>query len=178
MDSMNEGQRYTAMYRRHYDAIETYVARRAQPGSVTDVVADVFLTAWRRFHELPADRQLPWLYGVARRTLANDRRSQQRRSSLSELLAAQPAVALDGHADDVIAAADFARAFDELNLNDQEVLRLTVWENLEPAEVAKVLNCGTAAARVRLHRARKRFAKLLFVSDSRPVNSVREDTNA
>jgi RNA polymerase sigma-70 factor (ECF subfamily) len=39
----------------------------------------------------------------------------------------------------------------------QEVLRLTAWEELGVDEVAVALGCGTRAATMRLHRARRRL---------------------
>lgn len=62
MDSMIEEQ-FTAMYRCHRVAVERYVLRRVQAEDVGDVLAEVFLTAWRRYEQIPAD-PLPWLYGV------------------------------------------------------------------------------------------------------------------
>ena len=40
---------------------------------------------------------------------------------------------------------------------DQEVLRLTAWEELGIDEVAVALGCGRRAATMRLHRARRRL---------------------
>jgi RNA polymerase sigma-70 factor (ECF subfamily) len=54
----------------------------------------------------------------------------------------------------------------ELRQADQEVLRLTEWEGLDVAEVARVLGCSRTAAKVRLHRARRRFAARLLAADS------------
>ncbi|MFP8903339.1 RNA polymerase sigma factor [Streptomyces atacamensis] len=73
MESTIEEQ-LTVLYRGHREAVERYVLRRAGPEEVGDVLAEVFLVAWRRFDRIPAD-PLPWLYGVARRALANDRRA-------------------------------------------------------------------------------------------------------
>ncbi len=42
-----------------------------------------------------------------------------------------------------------------------ELLRLCAWEGLDGAELAAVLGCTPAAARVRLHRAKRRAAPLL-----------------
>ncbi|QIY72082.1 sigma-70 family RNA polymerase sigma factor [Streptomyces sp. RLB1-33] len=164
---MSDEQRFTELYRRNYAAVEAYVTKRADPSSVLDVVADVFLTAWRRFADMPEGKELPWLYGVARRTLANDRRSRQRQLSLAELLAVQPsAFSGERQPDDVIIEMDLAKAFDCLSLRDQEILRLTLWEKLPINECALAMGCGTATARVRLFRARKRLGGFLSEMDS------------
>ncbi|MBK3597025.1 MULTISPECIES: RNA polymerase sigma factor [Streptomyces] len=167
MQSLMYEQRFAELYRDHRGAIEAYAARRAHPDRVADVVADVFLTAWRRMEDIGDADELPWLYGVARRTLANDRRSQRRQVSLTELLAAQPATFDSSeHADSAIAMADLVKAFGRLKEEDQEILRLAIWENLSASDQATVLRCSTAATRVRLFRARKRLKKILHGFDS------------
>ncbi|GAA4190408.1 RNA polymerase sigma factor [Microbispora amethystogenes] len=50
------------------------------------------------------------------------------------------------------------RAFWRLGPDDGEVLALASWEGLASAEIATVLGCSRGAARLRLHRARKRLA--------------------
>lgn len=157
MESTIEEQ-FTTLYRRHREAVERYVLRRAGPEEVGDVLAEVFLVAWRRFDRIPAD-PLPWLYGVARRVLANDRRAARRRTDLEDLLAIQPHRPDAGHAEEVAARTDLAQAFGRLGTADQEVLRLALWEELTPAEIARVLGQSSVAVRVRLHRARGRLRR-------------------
>lgn len=55
-----------------------------------------------------------------------------------------------------------------LSEDDQEVLRLTTWEGLGPADAAAVLGCPTAAVKVRLHRARQRLRKALGQAEASP----------
>ncbi|MEV4582617.1 sigma factor [Nonomuraea jabiensis] len=54
-----------------------------------DVVADVFLVAWRRLDDVPpaADEARAWLFGVAHRTLRNGLRADQRRQALTVRIA-------------------------------------------------------------------------------------------
>ena len=54
--------------------------------------------------------------------------------------------------------------------SDREVLTLTVWDGLQPREVAKVLSLSPAAVRTRLSRARARLRDL--VSDDRSPGHV------
>jgi RNA polymerase sigma-70 factor (ECF subfamily) len=71
-----------------------YVLRRTEnPDDAADVIAETFLIAWRRLDEIPLREQRRlWLYGVARRVLANHRRGQRRRSSLADRLRADLAL--------------------------------------------------------------------------------------
>src|SRR5919204_2389049 len=86
----NRRGHFERLYRRHVGEVAAYVARRADRQLVQDVVADTFLVAWRRLDDVPDDT-LPWLYAVARKTLANHRRSSSRQRSLLERLRSAPA---------------------------------------------------------------------------------------
>jgi RNA polymerase sigma-70 factor (ECF subfamily) len=70
------------------------------------------------------------------------------------------AAELDRH-DAVVQLVDVRSALPRLSEDDQEILRLIGWEQLSLAEAASVLGCGMGAAKVRLHRARRRLAELL-----------------
>lgn len=76
-------RKFEALYAAHYQAIAGYVLRRVAAHEADDVIAQVFTVVWRRFSEVPAppgDR--PWLFGVARNTIADQRRSERRRLHL------------------------------------------------------------------------------------------------
>src|SRR5215472_12223538 len=65
--------RFEALYTANHAPILGFALRRtASPDDAADILAETFLTAWRRLDELPAgDDARLWLYGVARRVLAN-----------------------------------------------------------------------------------------------------------
>src|SRR5215203_3302848 len=79
---MEPNDRFDTLYDRHRVALVAYCRRRVARDVVDDVMADVFLSAWRRIDHIPAGAELPWLYGVARNVVANHRRSDTRRSRL------------------------------------------------------------------------------------------------
>ncbi|MET7684866.1 sigma-70 family RNA polymerase sigma factor [Streptomyces sp. NPDC005423] len=158
---MSNDETFAAAYREHYWAVSRYVARRldGRPDEVEEVVADVFTVAWRRRGDLPA-APLPWLYGVARNCLANTVRGHGRRRRLLHRLGndetAHGRQVVDGPGADT-PGAWVHEALARLSAADQEVLRLTAWEELAVDEVAVALGCGTRAAAMRLHRARHRL---------------------
>ncbi|WP_329230475.1 sigma-70 family RNA polymerase sigma factor [Streptomyces sp. NBC_01460] len=160
MDTTDE-QRFTDLYRQHYSALDAYVRRRIHADQVSDVLAEVFLVAWRRLDELPEPTALPWLYGVARHTLSNAYRSEERRFRIFEALASQPIRNSCDHGEAIVQTASLAVAFGTLSDADQEVLRLTLWEDLPASQAAKVLGCNVGTFQVRLHRSRKRLRKAL-----------------
>jgi RNA polymerase sigma factor (sigma-70 family) len=148
--------RFNALFARHYPAVFGYAARRVGWDDAGDATAEVFTVAWRRLGRVPAEPQtLPWLYGVARKVVANQERAARRRLRLETKAAAAPdeAVAAPG-----TAALDVEAALLRLGTADREVLRLAAWEELQPAEIAAVLGCSANTAAVRLHRARQRLA--------------------
>ncbi|SNR92004.1 RNA polymerase sigma-70 factor, ECF subfamily [Streptosporangium subroseum] len=162
MSEQDDRSRFEAVYRRTYEQILGYAVRRcSSPEDAADVVAETYVIAWRRITELP-DGEVGklWLYGVARRVLANHRRSERRRLTRHteltdeiEHLYTAPSHHGEQHGVD--------EAMDMLADGDRELLALTLWEGLDPGEIATVLDCSRNAARIRLHRARKRFAKAL-----------------
>jgi DNA-directed RNA polymerase specialized sigma24 family protein len=80
------GERFEGLFRENYPLVRAYALRRAAPEAAQDVVADTFLVAWRRLEDVPDDA-LPWLYGIARRVLANQRRSADRSAALERRVA-------------------------------------------------------------------------------------------
>jgi DNA-directed RNA polymerase specialized sigma24 family protein len=105
-----------------------YVLRRVDRGEdAADVVAETFLVAWRRMDRVPeGDEARLWLYGVARRQLANQRRGELRRSRLAERLRAELPVALAsarGPEDHRVAAVQAALAPDDIYSVEAQVHR-------------------------------------------------------
>lgn len=150
-------ERFRRVYADHARPVLGYALRRTdQPDDAADVVAETFLVALRRFDELPPEPQTrAWLYGVARRVLANQRRGAARRTRLGERLRGElGAATVSDHADEVVSGADTRRLLDTLPERDREVLELSAWEGLEPREIAEVLGVTANAVRVRLSRAR------------------------
>ncbi|MGL5808364.1 MAG: RNA polymerase sigma factor [Nocardioides sp.] len=156
--------RFRRLYAAHFDDILAYAVRRTpSPEDASEVVAETFLVAWRRHEDLPGDDECRlWLFGVARKVVANQVRGQRRRQRLGARLAAQlrcaPAsyVAKDP-ADEVAGHDVIQRALAALPPMEREALTLEIWDGLTPADIAQVTGCEPAAARARLSRARRRF---------------------
>lgn len=151
--------RFDALYGRYGRAVLAYALRRADAATAEDVAAQVSVAAWRRLDHIPAEAELPWLYGAARRVLANERRSARRRAVLSDALrlaARDPPDTPGERSDDPL-----LEALACLRAGDREVLMLTAWEGLAADEAAVVLGCSVAAVHTRLHRARGRLERQL-----------------
>ena len=158
MEGVGEAQaEFERLFREHYATVHRYVARRVESAAVQDVVAETFLTAWRRFDQVEGD-PLPWLLGIARRVCANHLRGRARRTALRERLVAEPA---PGQPAPATADRELLTALASLPEEDREALLLVGWDRLSNAEAARIIGCGTGTFAVRLHRARRRLARAL-----------------
>jgi RNA polymerase sigma-70 factor, ECF subfamily len=150
---------FEALYRSHYPAVLRFACRRTDQQSARDVAAETFLVAWRRLDAIPDDKALPWLYGVARKVLSHERRSETKHSTLHERMQAELVVDLADPADGIVDQLHARRVLDRLPPKYREALQLTEWEHLDMTAAARVAGCSAATFRVRLHRARRRLAE-------------------
>ncbi|MFI7420469.1 RNA polymerase sigma factor [Nonomuraea sp. NPDC049684] len=153
-------QRFARLYEQTYAALLRFVERRVDPSHAEDVVADVFLVAWRRLDDVPAaaDEARAWLFGVAHRTLRNGLRADQRRRALTVRIAdSRPTgAAADGLDPELVARRlDLVQAWRRLSPRHQETLALAVWDGLTAPQAAGVLGISPVAFRLRLTRARR-----------------------
>lgn len=155
-----------ALYGRHVDAVFRFAVRRCRdPEDVADLVSTVFLEMLsgaasydRRRGEVRA-----WLLGIAARCLADQRRSDYRRSELLTRLGAAPELRRDEHerVEAMIDAARLApsaeRALGELTEAEQSLFLLVAHDGLSVADAARSLGLTPVAGRMRLARARRRL---------------------
>lgn len=150
-------RRFADLYRENAREVLGYALRRSvDPDEAADVVAETFLVAWRRLAEVPPDDAARlWLYGTARRVLANHDRGARRRDRLTERLRGELCRELPTALPQEESV--FLQALAELKDTDRELLMLIGWEELTPTQAAEVLGISPFAARTRLHRARRRL---------------------
>lgn len=158
--SENDERSFDLLFEAHYRDVLRYVLRRVPLASAEDVLAETFLVAWRRSEQIPGD-PLPWLLSVARRVLANQRRSERRRDALLGRLRATWTGEVGAWQPPRTVAAELARALSLLPDREREALLLLAWEGLDIGQAAVAAGCSTATFRVRLHRARRRVAQAL-----------------
>lgn len=168
-----------AMYRRFREQVLAYMRRRIAWHDAVDATEEVFVVAWRRWDEVPKPPDdLAWLYGVARRVVANQARSNRRRRRLDgRLRMVRPGRQSDPQ-DRVAASAErklIIEALSTLSEEDREVLRLAAWEQLTSAEIGVALGVTDEAARQRLHRARDRLVRKADALERRAFAGRRAD---
>ena len=147
------------LYQEHYRHVYAYCLRRSNPDSVDDLVAEVYLTVWRKIPEAPTGADaLRWLYRIAHLVLTNHWRTTGRRRRLRKKL---DSIGLDQHpslVDHVVVRQEVRAVLEaatRLRAQDQEVLKLALWEHLSMDQIGEVLGVNANTAKQRLHRARK-----------------------
>ncbi|MGH9099465.1 MAG: RNA polymerase sigma factor [Acidimicrobiales bacterium] len=168
---MDDDERFTALFRSLYPLVLAFARRRVGPDLAEEVVEDTFLAAWRQLAKLPAD-PLPWLYRAASYEVSQRYRQLDRDDRLRTLLtvANRASRPIADPADELTWSAQWVTAFASLGDRDREVLRLAAWERISPHQAAGVLGCSVAAYKVRLHRARRRLARLLQPDAGPPLD--------
>jgi RNA polymerase sigma factor (sigma-70 family) len=156
--------RFRRLYQAYFRPVQAYTVNRLGPvDEVADIVAEVFMTAWRRLADIPpppGDRF--WLYGTARRVISRRYRSASRRKKLLSRLAAeqrppeQPLAWARNPSHERLLAA-----IGELRPAYREALLLVHWEQLTYAEAAKTLGCSVNAVGIRVHKAKARLRRVL-----------------
>lgn len=160
-----EAECFGVLFDRHGEAVRAFCARRTgSADAADDLVSIVFLEAWRRRDEVELidGHALPWLYGIARRTMQHRWRTALRHRRALDRLA--PAPPTPDHADEVAGRLDDERhlarlraALEQLRPPDRDVLVLCVWQGLSYAEAAVALGVPIGTVRSRLSRARSRL---------------------
>lgn len=162
--SVSEGQRFEELYAAHVDVIASYLRARTDRDSALDALARTFEIAWRRLQDIP-DEPRPWLFGVARRVLADQRRSAGRQATLVDRIGESLRESADDHAETLDARQAVLAALSELAPVQREALLLIAWDGLKHREAAAALRCSVGALAVRVHRARRHLRAAMAQHD-------------
>jgi RNA polymerase sigma factor (sigma-70 family) len=151
------------LYERHAPAMFRYLARRAGPAAAEDLLSEVFIAALdasSRVVTHDSGSALPWLYGIGLNVLHRHFRQQQPAPGVTHDFG-MDWDAVDDRLDAWAERGRLRAALAVLTDSDRELLLLVGWEGLSQAEAATALGISPGAARVRLHRARKRALSTL-----------------
>ncbi|HEX4805534.1 MAG TPA: sigma-70 family RNA polymerase sigma factor [Conexibacter sp.] len=167
---------FDSLYRRCAEPVYRYCLRRTGDADLAeDALAIVFLEAWRRRDEvdltsLPAE---PWLYGVARNVLRNQRRSRRRRdATLHSLGHARPPAALDDVSERVERQQvmdALVRSLHALPPGQRAVVDLCVLEDRTYEAAAGALRIPVGTVRSRLSRARVHLSLAVRAAEGEAV---------
>jgi RNA polymerase sigma factor (sigma-70 family) len=156
---------FGVLFDRHSRRIYNHCFRRTANWSMAeDLTSVVFLEAWKKRNDVifTNDSVLPWLIGVATNICRNALRSLRRYKTALQRI---PSPIIDDHDyDDLTERLDseqrmatVLKALRTLRQEDQEILTLAAWENMEYGEIAVALDLPIGTVRSRLSRARARL---------------------
>jgi RNA polymerase sigma-70 factor (ECF subfamily) len=150
---------FATLFHRHVRAVRGYLAVRVGAQAAEDLVVETFAAAWTagsRFDPKFGSAR-PWLYGIATNQL---RRHRELERSWQRSLTAEAT-------NDVRSLADppsepgsdpkLIRAMTALDPRERDVLLLVALAELKVSEAAVALGISPVAARLRLHRARRKL---------------------
>ena len=149
---------FAALYDDTADSVLGYLRRRTDSATAEDLATETYLALWARWDSGGSEAGVGWIIGIARRLLANARRTDRRADlRLARLDRPEPAAFPE---DNIVTGHAVRAVLAQLSSDDREVLELAYWEQLDHHELAAALSCFPAAARARLSRARRRFKAL------------------
>jgi RNA polymerase sigma-70 factor (ECF subfamily) len=163
---VTDRERFQALHAALGEQLLRYFLRRSvDPSDAADLAAETYLTLWRRIDRLPEDEDgaRAWAFGVARGVLLNHSRGVRRRLALADRL--RDALLQQEEGGTADNRPDLGDALGSLSEDDRELIVLIAWDGLSPAQAAAVLGVEPGAARVRLHRARKRLRAAMSDDD-------------
>lgn len=169
MDDAERRDLVDEWFRSYSARVYAYLLHRTDNQTAQDVLQEVFVTAFGKAEQV-TEQPLGWLFGTARRLLANRRRGSRRLDQLITRLVEN--VGDDFDSDEAELRLAFAQTLATLPEADREVLTLTGWYDLAPIDAAASLGCTASTYAVRLHRARKRLASELEAAGYRGASPV------
>jgi RNA polymerase sigma-70 factor, ECF subfamily len=161
---------FERFYREHVEAVQRFIARRVDdPYLAADLTADVFVAVIESAGSYRRGRGEPvaWLFGIARNVVAGERRRNgtELRAAVRfrgrELVDDDDLAGLNERIDAESAARELYRELRLLPAGERALLELVALDGLSVGEAGSALGIGAVAARVRLHRSRRRLQSRL-----------------
>ncbi|GIH92297.1 RNA polymerase sigma factor [Planobispora siamensis] len=166
--SLDDPERFGAVFDGYFGEIHRYVAQRLGPDHAEDIVAETFLTAFRKRASYdPARASVrAWLYGIATNLVGRHRRVEVR--TLRALGRHGPDADAPGHEERVTARVSaeslrpsLAAAVAGLDRRERDVVLLVALAGLSHEEIATALDIPYGTVGSRLNRARKKLRAAL-----------------
>jgi RNA polymerase sigma-70 factor, ECF subfamily len=170
---------FDELVRRTY--VDTYtlaVRLTANEEDARDVVQDAYLRAWKGIDRFRGDSQFStWLYRItanASYTLVQKRR--RRRTEPIEIaeepIELRPEAQPEAAAESAMVLEQLSDAVEQLPPKLRSVVVLKDVYGLSHEAIAEELGISVAAAKVRLHRGRKKLRDVLFEENGRSARAV------
>ncbi|MGI8797328.1 MAG: RNA polymerase sigma factor [Acidimicrobiia bacterium] len=176
-----EGDReaFDELVRRTY--VDTYtlaVRLTANEEDARDVVQEAYLRAWKGIGRFRGDAQFTtWLYRItanASYTLVQKRRRRRTEplETAAEPVELRPEAQPEAAAESAVVMAQLSDAVAQLPPKLRSIVVLKDVYGLSHDDIAQELGISVAAAKVRLHRGRKKLRDILFEEQGRSAHAV------
>ncbi|TMK63704.1 MAG: RNA polymerase sigma factor [Actinobacteria bacterium] len=158
-----EPSAFAALYRSYAAVVARAVRDQVRDAeSVADAVQETFARALEQLHTLREPQRFrAWLLAIARHTAVDQRRLRSRMTSIEDSPAAVERAALEAGPDEVAEVRELARlvrgCVAGLSRRDATAIALVTELGLSPGEVGATLGMSNGAAKVAIHRARRRL---------------------
>lgn len=157
---------FSALYRAHAPAVYTVVSSQVGPVDAADLVQDVFVKALERLSSLQyPERFRPWLFAIARNVAIDSLRSRGRVEIVKDEESLDSIIDDSPRPDRVSELAELTAlvrgAVADLRPRDAAAVAMVTQLGYSVAEVASILGVSNGAAKVLLHRARRRLRETL-----------------
>lgn len=163
---------FGSFYREHFAAVSRRL-RKLAGDSADDVAQEAFIVALERWADIAGfDTPEAWVWAVARR-MALRRLTRERSRHAKESFGLRTPIVNDHPSD-----PDLSRALHRLPGQQRTAVLLYYVCGMPLVQVSGVLGCGESAAKVWLHRARRRLAPIVGGYEGRWVGETRWSTAA
>ena len=163
-----DAEAFGLLFERYARPIYNFCYRRiGNQATAQELLSIVFLEAWRRRNKsLPADKVLPWLYGIATNIVRDSARRAKYRDDVplqdeSEGSSDVPVSTTPQPAHQAEIRTDLQRALQQLEPVQREMLWLAYAQGASHEEIADILGLRAISIRTLLLRARKKAARFL-----------------
>lgn len=148
---------FDELYRTYFGDVYRFALWLSRdPADADDLAAETFVRAWAQRQRLRTETLRAYLLAITRRLHVDRRRRDRRRSEMPDEIR-DPAPAPDRQVASRLDLAAVHNAMKKLPEGDREALALRTEQGLSHAEIARVLGISEGAARLKVHRARRRL---------------------
>lgn len=168
LEAEGDAAQFTELYRAARAPVRRYLQRMIGVEDADDLTADVFVTVWSRWSEVPAEfvKRRSWVFKVAHFKVQETIRSRRyRRGLLLQLTARRVETSMPGPEDDVLALQSAREALMLLPPSERDAVALVAFGGLSGSEAADALGYSASAVTSRVSRARQRLKKVLSTDE-------------
>lgn len=150
---------FETLIRRYQRMVDSLAWRMCgTQADAADLAQETFIRAYQQLDSFRAESKFSsWLYRIGMNTCLNWRKSRLRRERLHQEFAGQPANTEETNP----RGSDVQAALMRLPAKQRAAIILTVYEEMNHAEAARVLRCSETTVSWRLFMARKQLRKWL-----------------